>query len=74
MYEVIWTATDEVIAACDTLEEAEIAVQEWEAKWGGRCEILQPEEDDGQPTMYEEYQDLWGGDDQFETCNYCEDW
>ena len=27
-------------------------------------------EDDGQPTMYEEYQDLYGGDDQFETCNY----
>lgn len=25
---------------------------------------------DGQPTMYEEYQDLYGGDDQFETCNY----
>jgi hypothetical protein len=26
------------------------------------------------PTTYEEYQDLpWGGDDQFETCNFCED-
>ena len=23
-------------------------------------------EDDGQPTMYEEYQDLYGGDDQFD--------
>lgn len=31
------------------------------------------EEDDGQPTMYEEYQDLYGGDDSFETCNYVED-
>ena len=30
-------------------------------------------EDDGQPTMYEEYQDLYGGDDAFETCSYCED-
>lgn len=31
-------------------------------------------EDDGQPTLYEEYQDLYGGDDMFETCSYCEDW
>ena len=29
--------------------------------------------DDGQPTMYEEYQDLYGGDDAFETCNFMED-
>lgn len=33
------------------------------------------EEDDGQPSSYEEYQDLpWGGDDAFETCSYCEDY
>lgn len=31
------------------------------------------EEDDGQPSMYEEYQDLYGGDDAFETCSYMED-
>lgn len=31
-------------------------------------------EDDGQPSMYEEYQDLYGGDDQFETCNFMEDY
>ena len=30
-------------------------------------------EDDGQPSMYEEYQDLYGGDDAFETSSYCED-
>jgi hypothetical protein len=30
-------------------------------------------EDDGQPSMYEEYQDLYGGDDMFETCSYAED-
>jgi hypothetical protein len=30
--------------------------------------------DDGQPTMYEEYQDLYGGDDAFETCNFMEDY
>ena len=30
-------------------------------------------DDDGQPTMYEEYQDLYGGDDAFETCSYAED-
>jgi len=31
-------------------------------------------EDDGQPTMYEEYQDLYGGDDwdhgQFDDCDW----
>ena len=32
------------------------------------------DENDGQPSMYEEYQDLpWGGDDMFETCSYAED-
>ena len=31
------------------------------------------DEDDGQPDSYTEYQDLYGGDDAFETCNYCED-
>lgn len=31
-------------------------------------------EDDGQPSEYDEWQDLpWGGDDQFETCGFCED-
>ena len=30
-------------------------------------------EDDGQPDTYTEYQDVYGGDDQFETCNFCED-
>ena len=31
------------------------------------------EEDDGQPDSYTEYQDLYGGDDMFETCSYAED-
>ena len=31
------------------------------------------EEDDGQPSEYEEWQDFYGGDDAFETCSYCED-
>jgi hypothetical protein len=31
-------------------------------------------EDDGQPSTYEEYQDLYGGDDAFETCNYYEEY
>lgn len=31
-------------------------------------------EDDGQPSTYDEYQDLpYGGDDAFETCNHYED-
>ena len=32
------------------------------------------EEDDGQPSEYEEWQDVYGGDDAFETCNSCEDY
>jgi len=37
-------------------------------------EYPQPcEEDDGQPDSYTEYQDLYGGDDMFETCSYAED-
>lgn len=37
-------------------------------------EILDAEfEDDGQPDSYTEYQDVYGGDDMFETCSYCED-
>ena len=31
------------------------------------------DEDDGQPDSYTEYQDLYGGDDSFETCSYTED-
>ena len=31
------------------------------------------DEDDGQPTEYEEWQDFYGGDDAFETCSYAED-
>jgi hypothetical protein len=31
------------------------------------------DEDDGQPDSYTEYQDLYGGDDMFETCSYAED-
>ena len=31
------------------------------------------DEDDGQPDSYTEYQDLYGGDDAFETCSYAED-
>lgn len=46
-----------------TVEEVEQAIQDIEAWY----------EDDGQPTMYEEYQDLYGGDDAFETCSYAED-
>ena len=30
-------------------------------------------EDDGQPSEYDEWQDVYGGDDAFETCSYMED-
>jgi hypothetical protein len=37
-------------------------------------ELLDREfEDDGQPNTYTEYQDVYGGDDAFETCGFCED-
>jgi hypothetical protein len=37
-------------------------------------ELLDREfEDDGQPDTYTEYQDVYGGDDAFETCGFCED-
>ena len=31
------------------------------------------DEDDGQPSEYDEWQDVYGGDDAFETCNFMED-
>ena len=31
------------------------------------------DEDDGQPSEYDEWQDVYGGDDAFETCNFLED-
>lgn len=38
-----------------------------------QCEDYYGDEPD--VDSYTEYQDLpWGGDDAFETCNYCEDW
>lgn len=39
-------------------------------EWSSR--FMDEDEDDGQPTMYEEYQDLYGGDDSFES--YAEDY
>ena len=35
--------------------------------------FLDDDEDDGQPSEYDEWQDVYGGDDAFETCNYLED-
>ena len=35
--------------------------------------VPEDDEDDGQPDSYTEYQDLYGGDDAFETCSYAED-
>ena len=38
--------------------------------------VEQMEADYAEPDIdsYTEYQDLYGGDDQFETCNFCEDY
>ena len=32
------------------------------------------DEDDGQPSEYDEWQDFMGGDDMFETCSYYDDY
>ena len=32
------------------------------------------DEDDGQPSEYDEWQDVYGGDDAFETCSMMEDY
>ena len=44
---------------CDVIESIE--VDEWEDDAMGEDDVYF--EDDGQPTMYEEYQDLYDGDD-----------
>lgn len=38
-----------------------------------RFQEEEDDEDDGQPDSYTEYQDLYGGDDMFETCSFTED-
>jgi hypothetical protein len=69
---LIWE--DEIIDTADTRDEAAYLAQEYKLAYGGAITIEKADEDDGQPTMYEEYQDLYGGDDMFETCSYAEDW
>jgi hypothetical protein len=32
------------------------------------------EEDDGQPTIHQEYEDLFDGSERFETCSWYDDW
>lgn len=46
-----------------TVEQVEVTIEQIEALY----------EDDGQPSEYEEWQDVYGGDDSFETCGFCED-
>ena len=76
MFNLVWQ--DEVIDSFDSFEEASSMKLEYEMAYGSPVAIEEVEddlyEDDGQPTMYEEYQDLYGGDDAFETCSYAEDW
>lgn len=73
MFNLIWE--EEIIDTADTRDEAAYLAQEYKLAYGGGpITIEEADEDDGQPTMYEEYQDLYGGDDMFETCSYAEDW
>ena len=36
--------------------------------------FMEDDEDDGQPSEYDEWQDVYGGDDAFETCSMMEDY
>jgi len=75
MFNLIWEG--EIIDTVDTRDEAAYLAQEYKLAYGGGQITIEEADDDwdeGQPTMYEEYQDLWGGDDAFETCSYAEDW
>lgn len=71
MFNLIWN--NEVIDTADSKEEAAFLVAEYEMAYGGTVAVEEADEDDGQPDSYTEYQDLYGGDDAFETCSYAED-
>jgi hypothetical protein len=58
-----YMSTDDVADMLDCNELSERFLEDEEEE----------DEDDGQPDSYTEYQDLYGGDDRFETCNYVED-
>ena len=73
MFNLIWE--DEIIDTASSADEAAYLANEYRIAYGGGPITVEvEEEDDGQPTMYEEYQDLYGGDDMFETCSYMEDY
>jgi len=75
-YDLIWN--NEIIDSFESRVEAQEMANEYDMAYNGSVAVVEVEddlyEDDGQPSSYEEYQDLYGGDDAFETCSYCEDW
>ena len=74
-YDLIWN--NEIIDSFESRVEAQEMANEYAMAYNGSVAVVEVEEvyeDDGQPSSYEEYQDLYGGDDAFETCSYCEDW
>ena len=71
MYNLIWK--NEVVDAFETEEEARAMQAEYNLAYGGGVAVEWADEDDGQPSEYEEWQDYMGGDDAFETCNFMED-
>jgi hypothetical protein len=54
------------------IEIARFAGDEYVVEY--RVEAEDYQDYDGQPTTYEEYQDLYGGDDAFETCSYYDEY
>ena len=77
-YDLIWN--NEIIDSFESRVEAQEMANEYAMAYNGSVAVVEVDmaeddeyyEDDGQPTMYEEYQDLYGGDDAFES--YCEDY
>ena len=77
-YDLIWN--NEIIDSFESRVEAQEMANEYAMAYTGSVAVVEVDmaeddeyyEDDGQPTEYEEYQDLYGGDDAFES--YCEDY
>lgn len=83
-YDLIWN--NEIIDSFESRVEAQEMANEYAMAYNGSVAVVEVEddlydhdekefddyEDDGQPSLYEEYQDLYGGDDAFES--YCEDY
>ena len=77
MFNLIWEG--EVIDTVDTREEAAYLANEYKMAYGGGAiTIAEAEGDDNdpfwEPSSYDEYQDLFGGDDMFADAVFADDY